>query len=87
MVLRGGALLLDSEKKLPGRGAYIHSALKCWSGMKDERRWEKAFFPPSRQGRTKGHGEGSESISKASLEELSSKVWELIEREGKIEER
>jgi predicted RNA-binding protein YlxR (DUF448 family) len=36
-------LVWDSGHCLPGRGAYLHRQVNCWSKATDPGRWERAF--------------------------------------------
>jgi len=33
----------DREHRLPGRGAYVHPAVPCWSRMGEVGRWRHSF--------------------------------------------
>ena len=43
VVLVDRKVVVDKEKKLPGRGAYIHLSIECISRLREMHRWERAF--------------------------------------------
>ena len=43
VVLREGAIVLDPNQDLPGRGGYVHRSIGCASKMAQPGRWERAL--------------------------------------------
>jgi predicted RNA-binding protein YlxR (DUF448 family) len=41
-----GGIGWDREKRQPGRGAYVHTSLACWSKMTEQGMWEHALRLP-----------------------------------------
>jgi len=42
-VLVGGVPEWDEHRDAPGRGAYVHPTVACWSRLGDVGRWQHAF--------------------------------------------
>ncbi|WP_133741788.1 YlxR family protein [Actinorugispora endophytica] len=43
LVLDGGAIVCDTARRLPGRGAYLHPDQQCWESAQRRRVWRRAF--------------------------------------------
>lgn len=43
LVARDGALLPDPERRMPGRGAYVHPTEQCWRRAERRRPWARAL--------------------------------------------
>jgi len=77
-VLRDCQIVWDKEQKLPGRGAYVHSRLECWSSMASSKLWERAY-------RLK-KGELIVENLKACMDDIKNSVEELSEASVKSAE-
>ncbi len=71
-----GEVVFDQEQRLPGRGAYLHTRVQCWTRCGEPKKWQHALFPQSQH---RSGGGVAPRVTKENIERLVESIREQIE--------